>query len=245
MEQQRDTVFTKPGRPGDFEFNDEVAAVFDDMLQRSIPFYSEQQEMAAALARDLWQPGTAAFDLGCSNGNMLLRLAGALPACPLVVGIDNSVPMLEEAAARVRAAGLEGRVRLLLADLNGDLDALGLEHAGLVTACWTLQFVDPARRDALARRVFEALVEGGGAIVCEKVLAGDRALDGRFTEAYYGFKRRQGYSDSEIWRKREALENVLVPYRLEDDLALFRRAGFRTVEPFFQWFNFAAFVCIK
>ena len=84
-----------------------------------------------------------------------------------------------------------------------------------------------------------------GAIVCEKVMAGDPALDAPFTEAYYGFKRRQGYSEGEIWRKREALETVLVPYRLDEDTALFRRAGFRTVEPFFQWFNFAAFVCIK
>ena len=46
-------------------------------------------------------------------------------------------------------------------------------------------------------------------------------------------------------RKREALENVLIPYRVEENLELFRRNGFEIVEPFFQWFNFAGFLCVK
>jgi tRNA (cmo5U34)-methyltransferase len=66
-----------------------------------------------------------------------------------------------------------------------------------------------------------------------------------FVEHYYEFKRSQGYSESEILRKREALENILIPYRLEENVELFRRNGFQIVETFFQWFNFAGFVCIK
>ena len=46
-------------------------------------------------------------------------------------------------------------------------------------------------------------------------------------------------------RKREALENVLVPYRLDENVELFRRNGFELVETFFQWFNFAGFLCVK
>ena len=64
-------------------------------------------------------------------------------------------------------------------------------------------------------------------------------------ELYYDFKRRNAYSDVEIAGKREALENVLVPYRIDENLALFRRNGFEIVETFFQWYNFAGFLCVK
>jgi tRNA (cmo5U34)-methyltransferase len=49
----------------------------------------------------------------------------------------------------------------------------------------------------------------------------------------------------EIARKREALENVLIPFMASEDIALLREAGFSAVEPFFQWYNFAAFLAIK
>jgi hypothetical protein len=38
---------------------------------------------------------------------------------------------------------------------------------------------------------------------------------------------------------------VLVPYRLDENVDLFRRNGFEIVETFFQWFNFAGFLCLK
>jgi len=33
-----------------------------------------------------------------------------------------------------------------------------------------------------------------------------------FIKNYYAMKKRNGYSDMEIAQKREALENVLIPY---------------------------------
>ena len=39
-----DKVFTKPIKK-QFEFDEEVAAVFDDMLARSVPFYKESQDI--------------------------------------------------------------------------------------------------------------------------------------------------------------------------------------------------------
>ncbi len=51
--------------------------------------------------------------------------------------------------------------------------------------------------------------------------------------------------NEEILKKREALENVLIPYRFDENFELFRRNGFTTVETFFQWYNFAGFLCVK
>ena len=58
-------------------------------------------------------------------------------------------------------------------------------------------------------------------------------------------KRRHGYSEMEISQKREALENVLIPYKLLENRELLLNSGFRAVDVFFKWYNFAGIVAIK
>jgi tRNA (cmo5U34)-methyltransferase len=95
------------------------------------------------------------------------------------------------------------------------------------------------------RRIHAAMNDNGCVLVVEKVL-GDGSLFNRlFIERYYAYKRRRGYTELEIAQKREALENVLVPYRLRENRELFLNAGFREVEVFFKWYNFAGFVAVK
>jgi tRNA (cmo5U34)-methyltransferase len=232
-------------RAGDFEFDADVAEVFDDMLERSIPYYREQQSMVGDLARKHWVPETTVYDLGCSTGTTLVELCRALPACARFCGYDNSPPMLERAKRKLDEHGVAGRIELREGDLNGPLAALPLHNASVVTMCWTLQFIRPLRRGDLIRWIHDARVDGGALIVTEKVLTNNGHLNRHFIDSYYDFKRRQGYSETEIARKREALENVLVPYRLDENLDLFRDSGFAVAETFFQWFNFAGFVCVR
>ena len=78
----------------------------------------------------------------------------------------------------------------------------------------TLQFVRPLARKRLAQRIYDGLNPQGCLILIEKVLAEQTLLNRLFIDHYYDFKRRNGYSDLEIAQKREALENVLVPFRL-------------------------------
>jgi tRNA (cmo5U34)-methyltransferase len=111
--------------------------------------------------------------------------------------------------------------------------------------CWTLQFIRPLYRDYLIRHIYDSLVEGGALLVTEKVLGNTGTVNRLFIDFYYDYKRRHGYSEIEISRKREALENVMIPYRVEEDLELFRRCGFEIVETFFQWYNFVGILCIK
>jgi len=242
---KRDEVFlNNERRAGDFEFNADVAEAFDDMLERSVPFYQEQQGMIASLCGSLWRPGTRIYDLGCSTATTILGLSRALPAANFV-GYDYSLPMLDRAKANVAAAGIESRVELRQADLNAPLTELSLDDAGVVLLCWTLQFIRPLRRDRLVRWIYEELADEGALIVTEKVLTSNGDMNRVFIDLYYAFKRQRGYSELEIARKREALENVLVPYRMDENVDLFRRNGFEIVETFFQWFNFAGFLCLK
>jgi tRNA (cmo5U34)-methyltransferase len=242
----KNEVFLAPEkRTGDFEFNAEVAEVFDDMLLRSIPFYLEQQSMVKCIGKSFWMPGTKVYDLGCSTATTLLTLCRDLPDSAHLIGYDNSLPMLERARQKIAASQFSDRIEVRYGDLNGPLSQVPVENASMVTLCWTLQFVRPLRRDRIIRWIYDGLVDGGVLIVAEKVLMNDGHMNGFFVDYYYEFKRRQGYSRTEIERKREALEKVLIPYRLEENLELFRRNGFEIVETFFQWFNFAGFLCVK
>jgi tRNA (cmo5U34)-methyltransferase len=242
----RDEIFASTAaRSSDFEFNEEVAQVFDDMLVRSVPFYLEQQGLIQEIAKAFHIEKTAVYDLGCSTGTTLMNLAGALPESARFIGYDNSEPMLQKARQNVERMGHGDRIQLRCADFNDGLEALTIEDASVVMMCWTLQFVRPLKRDRLIRRICDGLSPGGVLIVTEKVLTNDSNMNRFFIDFYYDFKRRNGYSEDEILRKREALENVLIPYRIDENMELFRRNGFRTVETFFQWYNFAGFLCVK
>jgi tRNA (cmo5U34)-methyltransferase len=230
---------------GDFEFNEEVAEIFDDMLLRSVPMYAEQQQMVKNIVERLWIPGTTVYDLGCSTATTLIELCRVLPKSARFIGYDSSQAMIDRANRNLRANRFDNRIELRQADLNGQPSRYPLDNASVVTMCWTLQFVRPLRRDNVIRWIYDCLADGGILIVNEKILTNDCQMNRLFIDFYYDFKRRQGYSEIEISRKREALENVLIPYRVEENLDLFRRNGFQIVDTFFQWFNFAGFLCIK
>lgn len=242
----RDEVFSNTSaRASDFEFNEEVAAVFDNMLVRSVPFYLEQRLLIEEIAQKFWQPGTTVYDLGCSTATALMRLAKTMDPAARFVGYDNSEPMLSRAREEVKAEGLGDRIETRYADLNNDSSKLPLENASVVMMAWTLQFIRPLKRDALIHRIYDSMVDGGALIVTDKILTNDSNMNRFFIDFYYDFKRRTGYSEEEILRKREALENVLVPYRVDENFELFRRNGFAIAETFFQWYNFAGFLCVK
>ena len=242
----RDEIFSKDQpRASDIEFNEEVADVFEDMLVRSIPFYLEQQRIITEVVEKTWIPGTKVYDLGCSIGTTLIRLGKTLGTTAQLVGLDYSEPMLKRARQNLKDNRLDTQVELKTADFNGDLSTVALNNASIVTLCWTLQFIRPLERDRFIKWIYDGLVEGGALIVSEKVLTNDPHMNRVFIDFYYDFKRRNGYSEDEILKKREALENVLVPYRVDENPGLFKRNGFQIAETFFQWYNFAGFLCIK
>ena len=241
---ERDNIFAGvAARASDFEFNSDVVRVFDDMVARSVPFYLELQYMLVELAKKFHQPGGRVYDLGCATGTTLINLRKALgESAPAYVGYDNAPEMLTKAREKLETQGVSDRVSLVLCDL---LDRPPIEDASVVTMCWTLQFIRPPQRAEVVRHIYDGMRPGGILLVIDKVLNTHPVTNQAFIELYYEFKRRNGYSNEEIARKREALENVLIPYRLDENLTLFREAGFGAVEPFFQWYNFAGFLCMK
>ena len=238
----KDNLYQDPESPADFTFNSRVAEVFDDMLQRSVPCYQQVIDMIATLLAKFVGKGETVYDLGCSTGTTLLELARRLEPLDLdYIGVDNSQAMIEKALLKAEMFSKQERVRFI----EGDIAEIDLEPCGACILNYTLQFIRPMVREVLLRRLHGALRPGGMLIISEKIISHDSLLNRAFIDFYHDFKRSQGYTETEIARKREALENVLIPFSIEENLELLAKTGFTHVEPFFQWFNFASFVAIK
>ena len=95
---EEDRLFQQTGRAEDFAFDEHVANVFDDMVSRSEPFYSEIQRIQSDIIVDfLPEDSSAVCDLGCSTGTTIKHIA-MHPKCPPTahfIDYDNSEPMLD------------------------------------------------------------------------------------------------------------------------------------------------------
>lgn len=239
----KDEVFREEiEKASDFKFGANVARVFDDMVNRSVPYYGEIQRMMAELAARHATPGSDVYDLGCSTGTTLIGMDTLVEKGIRFIGVDDSKEMLEECSSKLLEAGFSRKYELRCRDLN---DGIRIENASVVVLCLTLQFVRPVFRERLLADIYRGLNHAGVLIVVEKILAEDSHFNRDFIEYYYNYKRRNHYSEMEISQKREALENVLVPYKLSENITLLRDQGFSNCEVFFKWYNFAGIVAVK
>jgi len=233
-----DKIFTKPIKK-QFEFDEEVAAVFDDMLERSVPFYKESQKMTEFFALKNLPENGILYDLGCSTATLLLNVHRKLEVKASLIGLDNSEAMLAQARRKREAYGANVEV------LNADVLEYEYKEANVFISNYTLQFIRPLVREELVKKIAASLKKEGVFIFSEKVISHHSKLNKDLIERYYDFKKEQGYSEYEIMQKREALENVLVPYSEEENVKMALNSGFSHCEVVLRWANFCTFIAIK
>ncbi len=241
---RKDKVFDKHLSPGTaFEFNQEVADVFDDMVSRSVPFYDEIHRILLDIVDRACPDLRRVYDLGCSTGTTISILSRHLAASgiqPGFVGVDNSESMLVKCREKISSTGV--RDCTLHCRNIEDTD---IHDADLVVMNYTLQFLDPDKRPQVLKTIHDGLRKDGVFMLSEKIRVDEAHVQELLTELYYDFKRRNGYSELEISQKREALENVLRPITPEQQLAALRDAGFKKVDMIFRWYNFASYIGIR
>lgn len=227
---------------GRWQFDSQVTDVFDDMLQRSIPQYNAMRMVVFEVAGRFVKPGTAIVDLGCSRGEALAPFVSTFGADNEYIGLEISGPMID--AARTKFAGHPhgNRVTITRADLRHEFPSV---TSSLVLSVLTLQFTPIEYRQKIIRRVFESLAPGGAFILVEKVLGATADLDDAFVDLFLRIKKQNGYSQSEIDRKRLSLEGVLVPVTARWNEELLREEGFASVDCFWRHLNFAGWVAVK
>jgi len=239
---KKDNIFNTDGDISPFEFNEAVASVFDDMITRSVPHYKEIIDHQSLLTAKFYQSGTKIYDLGCSNGNFTAAFISEMGDRNFeLTAVDNSAPMLQFFDSRISGFIGHGRVTPILSDIM-DIE---FKKSSVVIANLTLQFIPVEQREILIKRIYDSLVPGGIFLITEKTINANHELADLQQEFYYRLKEKNGYSKIEITRKREALENVLIPETVEAHMTRLKSAGFLSIEIWFKWFHFTAFICRK
>ncbi|MBT3280111.1 MAG: carboxy-S-adenosyl-L-methionine synthase CmoA [Campylobacteraceae bacterium] len=234
----KDKVFEKP-IVKQFEFDEEVASVFDDMLDRSVPYYKESLDLTINFALKYLEEDDKVCDLGCSTASTLISLAQHSNKKLNLIGIDNSHAMLQRAKRKTNAYGLD------IDFICDDIFNVSLDKSKVIISNYTLQFIRPLQREKLIQKIYDSLDDGGIFIFSEKVISNDKVFNKHCIDEYYDFKKTQGYSEFEIAQKREALENVLIPYSEDENKNMIKNAGFKSCDTIFKWVNFATFIAIK
>jgi tRNA (cmo5U34)-methyltransferase len=225
----------------DFAFDDTVAAVFPDMIRRSVPGYETVVPITGLLAarelRSARQTPARAYDLGCSLGATSLALLRQLSdemseVCELVA-VDSAPAMIE----RARTLISDPRLEFVCADIR----TLPLQPCRVVALNYVLQFLPPDDRFTMLERIRAALAPDGLLILSEKIRFDDPDVHRDFEAAHLDYKRANGYSELEISQKRTALENVMIVDTEEQHRARLRQAGFSRVRKWYQCLNWASF----
>jgi len=247
MAQSHDKIYAEPLSHIDiFSFDEQVASVFPDMIQRSVPGYSTIIAMIGDIAERYAKPDSHCYDLGCSLGAATLAMRHRIKAtqCTLI-SIDNSQAMIEKCQQHIDTDTLRSGSSVPVTLQCADISSIPIERASVVVLNFTLQFIPLAQRRAILDDIYQGLLPGGVLILSEKVAFDDTPHHDLMVDLHHNFKRANGYSDLEIAQKRTALEQVLQPETIETHRQRLKSIGFNSSDVWFQCFNFASMIAVK
>ncbi|WGE53741.1 carboxy-S-adenosyl-L-methionine synthase CmoA [Actinobacillus equuli] len=239
----KDTIFSAPiEKLGDFTFDESVAEVFPDMIQRSVPGYSNIITAIGMLAQRFVTEGSQVYDLGCSRGAGILSIRRNLQTNQVkIIGVDNSQPMVERCRSHINAYHSDVPVEILCDDIR----YIEIKNASMVVLNFTLQFLPRADRLELLTTIYQGLNPNGILVLSEKFTFANETMNELLIDLHHTFKRANGYSELEVSQKRTALENVMLTDSIETHKDRLKQAGFSQIELWFQCFNFGSMIAIK
>jgi len=227
-----------------FEFNEDVARVFPDMLKRSIPGYGASIQAIGSLAGRFVQPDSHCYDLGCSLGASTRAILKNITVAGChIVAVDNAPAMVRRARALLESDSTPGRTQVSV--IEADVQNVEITNASMVVMNYTLQFLPLDERPAMIHRIAAGMIPGGVFVLSEKVVDEDAGIEAALVKLHHQFKRSNAYTDLEISRKRSALENVLLPETVATHQRRLIDAGFRNVGVWFRYFNFISILAIR
>ncbi|QSH41970.1 carboxy-S-adenosyl-L-methionine synthase CmoA [Lentisphaerota bacterium ZTH] len=240
----KDEIFSKPlNKVDDFKFDRNVAAVFPDMIKRSVPGYENVIIMSGLFAERFAQTGTNLYDLGCSLGATTLAMRERITADDCrIIAVDKSVDMIKRCRELIGEAG-SSAVQLELRE--ADIRDIEYSNNSMTVLNYTLQFLPPEDRRPLLQKIYDSMLPGAVLVLSEKVTFEEKQNSDLFIDIYHAWKAHNGYSEMEIRQKRNALENVLIPDTIPQHLQRLEAVGFKRCELWFQCFNFMSMVAFK
>ncbi len=239
----KDTIYQSVKNPiKPFEFNDEVAEVFPDMILRSVPGYPLTISMISVIADKFYQTGSNIYDLGCSLGTASIAISKVIKdkKCK-IIAIDTSEAMISSCCKNNVKDNNENKIDFILDDIL----KTDISNASVVVMNFSLQFIEIESRQKIIKKIFKGLLPGGVLILSEKILFDDTDKDNVMSNLHHHMKELNGYEKLEISSKRKSLEDVLIPEKIDTHLERFAQAGFKDSVVWFKCFNFASLVAFK
>jgi tRNA (cmo5U34)-methyltransferase len=237
----RDSIFEDQDLPGDFEFSNQVSKVFPDMIGRSVPGYWDNVTWIGTLAQRFIKPDSVVYDLGCSLGAIGWAIDQELTVPAQIVGVDNSVPMVEALGLNLKAAQPRATWRVI----HGDVAQLSYETASVFVLHYCLQFVPLVKREVLLTRLYASLEPGGALFLSEKIAGESAESDEWLRTEHHGFKLKMGYSDKEIAAKARSIATMMPLETASVHEERLRSLGFKNVVRWRQSLNFCSWVACK
>ncbi|MEP0354780.1 MAG: carboxy-S-adenosyl-L-methionine synthase CmoA [Paraglaciecola sp.] len=242
MQQGKDAIYSQPQEVSSFSFDQSVAEVFPDMIQRSVPGYNTIVDTIGQISAQFAQADTSIYDLGCSLGAASLSASKYIHAknCK-ILAVDNSEAMAKRCELHVQTFKAKTPISVLCDDLQN----IEINNASVVIMNFTLQFIDPTQRNDIIEKIYQGLKPGGVLILSEKLSHNTQTGNELLIDLHHEFKRRNGYSELEISQKRTALEDVMRIESFEQHKRRIESAGFNDVIRWFTCFNFSSMVAVK
>ncbi len=241
---KRDTVYQDPlAKLTDFEFDENVVSVFEDMINRSVPGYATIVHNLSHFAARFVEPNTQCYDLGCSLGASTLAMRKSIEdkKGTRIISVDTSADMIKRAKGYIESDSSSIPVEFKQADIRD----ISIENASMVVLNFTLQFLPIEDREKLLQNVFSGMNKGACLILSEKIRFNDEAIQETLTAVHHQFKREQGYSDLEISQKRDAIENIMKQESSDTHIQRLQGVGFEHTAQWHQNTAFCSFLAIK
>lgn len=205
-----------------FDFN--TIENFDDHIEKSIPNYNILVDFIKSISQYFYVENTNIYDLGCSTGKLL----NSLDCKCNKIGIDNSNLLPKQ----------DGFYNI---DLNNKFE---IKNASIVYSIFTMQFLQPSKRLAYLKNIYDGLNEGGVLIICEKVYQDYGKLQEIMTFSHYDYKLKN-FNANELISKEKDLRYIMKPNTSKELDNLLFDVGFSKTTIFWQMFNFKGIIALK
>ena len=221
-----------------WQFNRNVVKSFDVHVSNSVPFYKISHDMVVRLSEFFLKKKSTIYDLGSSTGTLLNEIQKKNKSKNLnLIGLDNSKEMIKSAIKKNKNKNIKFQY--------SNLKDQKFKKCDMITALYTIQFLEPKYRQKLFNKIYASLNWGGAFVMFEKIRGNDARFQDILTFLYFDFKAENGLKPNEILNKEMSLRSVMEPYTINANIDFLKRAGFEDVMPISQYLCFKGFLAIK
>lgn len=224
-----------------WNFKGNVSFYFDKHIKKSVPLYTETQELFAQLSDFFLQSNSKIIDLGCSTGTFINKLNDRHKHNDKkikYIGLDNTLDMIKFCRKKYK------KNKNIVFKFT-DVFKFNLNKSCIISSFYTIQFISPKKRQNLINKIYKSLNWGGAFFFVEKVRGADARFQDIINQTYVEYKSSQGFSPNEIISKSRSLKGILEPFSTAGNLQLLKRAGFKDIMTVFKYNCFEGFLAIK